>query len=316
MSGRIRVGVSSCLLGEKVRYDGGHKRDHFLTDIFGRSVEFVPVCPEYEAGFGTPRETMRLEGDPRAPRLVTGKTCRDCTARMTRWAAGKLRSLEKLDLRGFVFKSASPSCGMERVKVYRGEGYPEKTAAGLFARAFMDRFPRIPAEDEAGLNDVPVRDNFIVRVFAFDRWMKVRSRDPRAAAIIDFHARHKYVLMAHSPSLQKEMGRLVAQSRALNRREFIDRYEELLMEALRSMATVKKNVNVLAHMAGYFRDRCDANEKKELADIIEQYRKERVPLIMPVTLVRHYARKYGDEYLAGQYFLDPDPLELKLRCHA
>lgn len=315
MNGKIRVGISSCLLGETVRYDGGHKLDHFLADTLGRFVEYVPVCPEFEAGFGVPREAMRLTGDPAAPRLMTQKSGKDLTGPMNRWIGGRLRELDKEDLRGFIFKSGSPSSGMERVKVYDEKGNSRKSGAGLFATAFMMRFPRVPVEDEGRLHDIALRENFIVRLFAFDRWKEECARDDRPAAVIGFHARHKYLLMAHSPAKQKEMGRLVAVFKDMGRGEFRERYESLFMEALRSPATVKKNVNVLEHMAGYFRDRLGADEK-ELAEVIGQYRQELVPLIVPVTLVRHYVRKYGEEYLAGQYYLDPHPLELKLRNHA
>ncbi len=316
MSGKIRVGISSCLIGEKVRYDGGHKLDHFLAETLGRFVEYVPVCPECGAGFGVPREAMRLAGDLAGPRLVTVNTGRDLTGPMNRWIAGKLRELEKADLRGFIFKSGSPSSGMERVKIYDGKGNSRKSGAGLFARAFMERFPLVPVEDEGRLHDTGLRENFIVRLFAFDRWKEECTRDSRPAAVIGFHARHKYLLMAHSPAKQKEMGRLVAQAGAMGRGEFLKRYEELFMGALRCQATVKKNVNVLEHMAGYFKDRLGADEKKELAEVIGQYRRELLPLIVPVTLIRHYVRKHGEEYLDGQYYLDPHPLELKLRNHA
>ncbi len=316
MSGKIRVGISSCLLGEKVRYDGGHKLDHFLADTLGRFVEYVPVCPEFEAGFGVPREALRLTGDPAEPRLVTQKTGKDLTDRMNRWVAGKLRELEAADLRGFIFKSGSPSSGMERVKVYDAKGNSRKSGAGLFAMAFMERFPLVPVEDEGRLHDIGLRENFIVRLFAFDRWKEECARDSRPAAIIRFHARHKYLLMAHNPAKQKEMGKMVARVMDMGRRDFMERYETMFMGALRSQATVKKNVNVLEHMAGYFKERLGADEKKELAEVIGQYRQELVPLMVPVTLVRHFVRKYGEEYLAVQYYLDPHPLELKLRNHA
>lgn len=316
MGATIRVGISSCLLGERVRYDGGHKLDRYLVDTLGTFVEYVPVCPEYEAGFGVPREAMRLTGVPSAPRLVTQKTGRDMTGPMNRWIGAKLDELEKADLRGFIFKSGSPSSGMERVKVYDGAGHSRKIGAGLFARAFMERFPRMPVEDEGRLHDINLRENFIVRIFAFDRWKEECARAKGAAVLIEFHARHKYLLMAHSPAKQKELGKLVAWVGDMSRGDFRDRYEELFMEALRSRSTVKKNANVLEHLAGYFKDRLGADEKKELVEVIGQYRRELVPLIVPVTLVRHHVRKQGEQYLAGQYYLDPHPLELKLRNHA
>jgi uncharacterized protein YbgA (DUF1722 family)/uncharacterized protein YbbK (DUF523 family) len=316
MEHNIRLGISSCLLGELVRYDGGHKLDHFLAEILGGFVEYVPVCPEFEAGFGVPREAMRLVGDTADPRLVTQKGGIDHTERMKRWIGTKLRELEKAELRGFIFKSGSPSSGMERVKVYDAQGNSRKTGAGLFAKAFMERFPLVPVEDEGRLHDIDLRGNFIVRVFAFNRWREQCAMDARPAAIMGFHARHKYLLMAHSPALQKEMGKLVARVSEMRSGEFRESYESLFMKALRHQATVKKNCNVLAHMAGYFRKRLDSDERKELADVIEQYRKEMIPLIVPVTLISHYVRKYREEYLASQYYLYPHPMELKLRNHA
>jgi uncharacterized protein YbgA (DUF1722 family)/uncharacterized protein YbbK (DUF523 family) len=315
-SAKIRVGISSCLLGEPVRYDGGHKRDPYLVETLGAFVEYVPVCPEYEAGLGVPREAMRLAGDPAAPRLVTQKTGIDLTSRMESWIAGRLRGLATEDLCGFIFKSGSPSSGMERVKVYDEKGNSRKSGSGLFARAFMERFPLVPAEDEGRLHDIGIRENFIVRVFARYRWKEQVAADRRPASIIRFHARHKYLLMAHSPSVQKELGRLVAGVKGMKPADFLAQYESLFIRALASLATPKKNANVLMHLAGYFRDRIGPDEKKELLDVIEQYRMELVPLIVPVTIIKHYVRKYGEEYLSDQYYLDPHPLELKLRNHA
>lgn len=316
MAGTITLGVSACLLGRPVRYDGGHKLDHFLADVLGRFVTYVPVCPEVEAGFGVPREAMRLVGDPAAPRLVTRSDGADMTARMASWLPGRLQELASADLCGFIFKSGSPSSGMERVKVYDGHGGSRKNGVGLFARSFMERFPLMPVEDEGRLNDIDLRENFIVRLFAYRRWKDLCAADRRPAAVTAFHARHKYLLMAHHPVLAKEMGALAASVRGQAGDEFARRYEVLFMTALRYQATVKKNVNVLQHMAGYFKRVLDADEKQELAEVIDQYRRELIPLIVPVTLIRHYVRRHGEEYLAGQYYLDPHPLELKLRNHA
>ncbi len=262
MEKKILLGISSCLLGEPVRYDGGHKLDHFLADILGGFVEYVPVCPEYEAGFGVPREAMRLVGQPAAPRLMTIQTSIDLTERMSSWTGKKLRELEKRDLCGFVFKSGSPSSGMERVKVYDENGNSRKTGAGLFAKAYMERFPLVPVEDEGRLHDMDIRENFIVRVFAFHRWKEQCAADRGPAAVIGFYARHKYLLMAHNPAMQKEMGKLVARVKTVERAEFLREFERLFMTALKYHATVKKNSNVLMHMAGYFRDRLgDGREK-------------------------------------------------------
>ncbi|MBN1495633.1 MAG: DUF523 and DUF1722 domain-containing protein [Spirochaetes bacterium] len=316
MEKKILIGISSCLLGEPVRYDGGHKLDHFLTDTLSGFVEYVPVCPEFEAGFGVPREAMRLVDDPESPRLMTIKSGVDLTGRMNMWIRKKLPELEKRDLCGFVFKSGSPSSGMERVKVYDAKGAARKTGAGLFAKAFMERFPLLPVEDEGRLHDIGIRENFIARVFAFHRWKQQLAADRSPAAVIEFYARHKYLLMAHSPAMQKDMGKLVARVKTMERGSFLGEFERLFMTALKYHATVKKNANVLMHMSGYFRKRLSADEKQELADMIERYRQELIPLVVPVTMIRHYVRKYGEEYLAEQYYLDPHPAELKLRNHA
>ncbi len=316
MDRKIKLGISSCLLGNPVRYDGGHKLDRFLRDILGEFVDFVPVCPEFETGFGVPREAMRLSGDPSMPRLITQKTKIDHTGRMKRWIGGRLRQLEGEDVDGFIFKSGSPSSGMERVKVYDENGNSRRIGTGLFAKAFMDRFPLVPVEDEGRLHDIGLRENFIVRIFAFNRWKRQRQADSRPAAIMDFHARHKYLLMAHSPAMQRDLGKLTGRIKDFERREFLRMYESKFMTALRYASTVKKNANVLQHMAGYFKSRLDHNEKEELQELIALYRREIIPLIVPVTLIRHYARSFDEKYLIGQYYLEPHPLELKLRNHA
>lgn len=316
MKKKIKLGISPCLLGKPVRYDGGQKTDHFLTDILSKFVDYVPVCPEYEAGLGVPREAMRLTGDPTAPRLMTRITKIDRTPRLQHWISGCLAGLEKENICGFIFKSRSPSCGMERVKVYNDRGSARKTGVGLFARAFMDTFPFIPAVEDESLNNIDLRENFIIRIFACSRLKEQFAVDSRTSAVIEFHRRHKYLLMAHSPAIQKEMGNLVAQVKNVPRADFIKRYESLFMNALRYRATVKKNANVLTHIAGYFKKRITADERKELQEVIEDYQQERIPLMAPITLLRHYVRKYGENYLADQYYLYPHPLELKLRYHA
>ncbi|GFK92624.1 hypothetical protein NNJEOMEG_00449 [Fundidesulfovibrio magnetotacticus] len=308
----MRLGVSSCLLGNPVRFDGGHKHDRWITGELGRYVEFVPVCPEVEAGFGTPREAMRLVGDPAAPRLVTIRSGRDLTETMRAWAARRVEELAGENLCGFVFKSRSPSSGMARVKVYPEKGgMPAHTGVGLFARAFMERFPLIPVEEEGRLSDPRLRENFIERLFVLRAWRDTLARGADTAALIDFHARHKLLAMAHSPALAKDMGRLVAQAASLP--DAPDRYEAMLLAAMAKPATVARHVNVLQHMAGYFRKTTTQDERQELAEVIEDYRRGLTPLIVPVTLINHHVRRHGVEYLARQTYLRPHPLELKLR---
>ena len=310
---RPRVGVSSCLLGNPVRYSGGHSRDRFLTDTLGTFVEWVPVCPEVECGLPVPREAMRLVGDPDAPRLVTIQSRVDHTARMNRWARRRVRELEGEDLVGFVFKSRSPSSGMERVKIYDDKGTPRGTGAGLFARAFMERFPLLPVEDEGRLHDPNLRENFVERIFCLSRYREaIRPRRTRGA-LVSFHAAHKLQLMAHSPSLLREMGRLVAHAKETDAAELFEEYEGLLLRAMRLQATPGKNANVLQHALGYFKKQLDGDERAEMLEVIEHHRTGLVPLVVPVTLLQHYVRKYEQPYLRDQTYLVPHPLELKLR---
>ncbi|HDP95004.1 MAG TPA: DUF1722 domain-containing protein [Candidatus Aminicenantes bacterium] len=310
-----RVGISTCLLGFKVRYDGGHKLDHFLKDTLGKFVEWVPACPEMEAGFGVPREAFRLVGEVDAPRLVTNRTGKDVTERMQAWTRGRLDQLEDESLCGFVFKAKSPSSGMERVKVYNPKGVPVKQGVGIFARAFMDRFPTLPVEEEGRLHDMVLRENFIVRVFAYFRWRDLPANRRNLGGLVDFHSRHKLLFMAHQPTLATELGAMVAHASKRPLDEVLAEYEERFMELLRRRATRKSHTNVLHHVMGYFKKQLKADEKAELLEVIENYHKGLLPLIVPLTLLNHYQRLYPHQYLERQVYLDPGPLELQLRNH-
>jgi uncharacterized protein YbgA (DUF1722 family)/uncharacterized protein YbbK (DUF523 family) len=313
--GKIKLGISSCLLGEKVRYDGGHKLDHFLTDTLGAYVDWVPVCPEVESGLPVPREAMHLIGDPVAPRVVTIRSGVDHTNRMRQWASKKVKLLAAEDLCGFVFKSRSPSSGMRGVKIYSPEGLPVSTGSGIFAKAFQDRFPLLPVEDEGRLHDPALRENFIERIFAFKRWQEYMSSDKTVGGLVSFHASHKLLIMAHSPKHYSALGKLVADPKKYRREELFERYFATLMEGLQFLATIKKNTNVLQHMAGYFKQRLSSDEKQELQNVIENYHQGLVPLIVPITLLQHYIRTYNEKYLKQQVYLNPHPLELMLRNH-
>lgn len=312
---KIKLGVSSCLLGEKVRYDGGHKLDHFLTDTLGAYVDWVLVCPEVESGLLVPREAMHLVGDAEAPRLVTIRTDVDHTSRMRQWAKQKVTALAAEDLCGFVFKSRSPSSGMRGVKIYSPEGIPISTGSGIFAKAFQDRFPLLPVEDESRLHDPGLRENFIERVFVYKRWQEFRASDRTIGGLVSFYTSHKLLVMAHSPKHDSALGKLVADPKQYKREELFERYFATLMEGLQFLATVRKNTNVLQHMAGYFKQQLSPDEKKELQDVIANYHQELVPLIVPIILLQHYVRKYNAEYLKQQAYLNPHPLELMLRNH-
>lgn len=312
---KIKLGISSCLLGENVRYDGGHKLDHYLRDTLGQFVEWVPVCPEVECGLPVPREAMHLLDKPGAPRLVTRSTGIDHTDRMLAWAKKKLNELEKQKLSGFVFKSRSPSSGMQGVKLYTETGVSARKGIGIFANAFMERFPLLPVEDEGRLQDPGIRENFIERVFVYQRWQEQVASRGSLGDLVAFHAEHKLLLMSHSSKHLRELGTLVAQGKKQRRKVLFDSYFRILMDGLRLMATVKKHTNVLQHMAGYFKKSLAAEEKQELQEVITQYHKGLVPLIVPMTLLKHYVRKYEEPYLSKQHYLNPHPLELMLRNH-
>lgn len=312
---KIKIGISSCLLGNAVRYDGGHKLDRFLRDTLGQYVDYVPVCPETECGMGIPRESMRLEGKTGAPRLVTHRTREDKTEMMLRWAKKRVAELEAENLCGFIFKSDSPSSGMERVKVYDDKGMPTKTGVGIFARIFMEHFPLLPVEEEGRLHDTGLRENFIERIFTLKRWREIRNMKSSRGALVDFHTRHKLLLLSHSTKLYQAMGKLVAGQKSLSVQDLFLQYELMMMETLKLKTTPKKNVNVLQHMMGYFKEQLSADEKKELLEILDDYQKGFLPLIVPLTLIGHYVRKYDQAYLRKQIYLNPHPLELQLRNH-
>lgn len=311
----IKIGISACLLGHPVRYDGGHKKDPFLTETLGRYVEYVPVCPEEGYGLGVPRETLRLVGDPASPRLETSKTGIDHTEGMLRYARKTVKELESAALCGFIFKSNSPSSGMERVKVYNKKGMSVKSGVGLFAGVFMAHFPRIPAEDEGRLHDPGLRENFIERIFTLRRWRQMLAAQKSLGGLVDFHTCHKLLILSHSQKHYRTMGKMVATAKGTPFDELLENYETLLMEALRLKATPKKNANVLQHILGYFKKQLSADEKQEILEVLDQYREGFIPLIVPITLANHYVRKYRKPYLSRQTYLNPHPIELKLRNH-
>lgn len=315
MKNSLKIGISSCLLGNPVRWNGGHKHDKYLTQTLGQFVTYVPVCPETEAGFGVPRESMRLVGDPEAPRLITFKSKTDRTEEMTLWAGRRVRELEKEDLCGFIFKSDSPSSGMGRVKVYDKKGAPRKTGVGLFARAFMEHFPLIPVEDDGRLHDPVIRENFIERIFTLKRWRDSLAESSDMGALVEFHTRNKLLLLSHSQKHYRLMGKWVAEGKGKPSGQRNDQYVKLLMGALGLKTTVKKNLNVLLHLMGYFKKQLSGDEKQELLEVFDQYRQGLTPLIVPITLINHYVRKYDQTYLKKQTYLNPHPVELKLRTH-
>ncbi|MFO7653724.1 MAG: DUF523 and DUF1722 domain-containing protein [Candidatus Krumholzibacteriia bacterium] len=314
----LRVGVSTCLLGREVRYNGGHKLDHYVTDLLGRYFEFVPVCPELEVGMGVPREAVRLVGDPHDPsrvRMVGTGSGDDWTERMEAYSRRRVEQLQRLELSGYILKNRSPSCGMERVKVYSAEGMPLKQGRGLFAAALLEMMPHLPVEEEGRLNDPALRENFVVRVFAYHRLQALFRGRFRRGEVVAFHAAEKYLLLAHSPEHYQELGRLVAAVKDHEPAEFRRLYSELYMSALAQHATVPKNVNVMQHILGYLREHLDAAERRQILAVVEDYRAQLVPLIVPLTLIHHYLELHDVGYVLDQVYLRPSPKELMLRNH-
>ena len=312
----LRIGISSCLLGDEVRFDGGHKRDPFLTGTLGPFVEWVRVCPEVEVGMGVPRETLRLVRVGGDTRMITTRTGIDHTDRMRAYAARRATELAALDLRGYVLKKDSPSCGMERVKVFDANGHaPVRAGVGTYAAVLKARFPALPIEEEGRLQDPVLRENFIERVFAYDRLRALFDGRWTIKDLVAFHTAHKMALLAHSTAAYHELGRLVASAKTFSRSEMRRRYEDLFMRTLARPATTARHTNVLTHMAGHLKKRLDDASRHELAACIDEYRRELIPLIVPLTLLRHHVRAHGVAYLAGQTYLEPHPRELMLRNH-
>ena len=310
----VRLGISRCLLGEPVRYDGGHKRNQFLVDVLGQHVEWVPVCPEVEAGFGTPREAMRLVEDVAEPHLMTVRSHQDHTGRMRRYAKTRVRELQALNLSGYVFKKDSPSCGTRRVRVYARDGRLLGTGKGLFAEAFQGAFPLTPIEEEGRLRDQGLRENFIERVFGYHRWQVLNARLTKGR-LVAFHTIHKYLLLAHSQRHYRKLGGLVANAKEYPVRELARTYGRLFMDALAVKTTIRKHVNVLQHLTGHFKNALSAKARTELHGVLSDYHKGFVPLSVPIALIGHYVRILDVPYLRDQVYLAPHPKELTLRNH-
>jgi uncharacterized protein YbgA (DUF1722 family)/uncharacterized protein YbbK (DUF523 family) len=311
----IRIGVSSCLLGEEVRFDGGHKRDGFVADVLGRWVEWTAVCPEVEVGMGIPRPAIRIVESPAGQRLIAPSTGEDFTERMRAFSATRTRELQELGLDGYVLKKSSPSCGMERVSVYRGEQRMSRGGVGLYAETLMGRWPHLPVEEDGRLNDPVLRENFIERIFCRNRWRTLVRRGVSRGRLLAFHTAHKMLLRAHNEAGYVRLGRLVASLGRTPDAEVLALYEDGLQATLRTKTTVKKNTNVLQHALGHFKLHLQPAEKREVLSAIEDYRLGLLPLIVPLTLLRFNIRKYEVAYLLGQLYFDPHPKELMLRNH-
>jgi len=260
-----------------------------------------------------PREAVRLVGSPENPRLLTQKTAVDKTDQMKTWIKGRLKELAKEDLCGFIFKSKSPSSGLYRIRVYGDDNKVRKNGTGLFAKAFTKAFPRIPVEEAGRLHDPKLRENFIENIFSLQRWRQLRDNHMTLGSLVAFHTQNKLLILSHNQDIYRKMGKLVAQGKNETFSHLIDNYEKLLLRALCLPTTLKKNINVLQHIMGYFKKNLNPDEKQELLSVFEQYRSGYVPLIVPITLIKHYVRKYDQPWLKIQTYLNPHPFELKLR---
>jgi uncharacterized protein YbbK (DUF523 family)/uncharacterized protein YbgA (DUF1722 family) len=314
---RPRLGVSACLLGRKVRWDGEHRRDPLVVDVLGPYVEWVPICPEEELGLGVPREPIRLVGLSAAPRLLAERSGRDLTEAMRRYAGARVAALERQDLWGYVTKKDSPSCGLARVRVHPARGGPpRRDGVGAFAAVLLARMPLLPIEEEGRLHDPAVRESFVERIFAYARWKALLAKGMRRVDLVAFHGAHAFALMAHSPAACRALG---AVARRVSRGPFrrtVDAYGRGFMAALCVPATRGRHAAVLQRLLACLREVLPAPERTELARLVEDYARGLVPLVVPLTLLRHHVRRHGIASLVEQTYLDPDPAELLLRNHA
>lgn len=309
----VRVGISACLLGDQVRYDGGHKKNAFAVNKLDPLVEFVRVCPELELGLGVPREPIRLVEQENDVRLVTSKTSEDLTDRMKVYAEERIDRLEKMGLDGFILKKDSPSCGMERVKIHMDNGHNQKVGRGLFAQVLMRRMPLLPVEEEGRLCDPVLRENFMQRVFAYRRLREVFSDSWRVKEVIQFHEQEKLLLLSHDPEGCRSLGRIVAQIRQLTREEVKEQYQRQFMETLSVKVTPRRHCNVLQRMVGFFSDSLSSEQRQEMLGVIEDFRHQLVPLVVPLTLLQHYVSRFKVAYLGRQSYLAPVPKQLMCR---
>lgn len=314
----LRIGVSACLLGQAVRFDGQHKRNHFLTDQLGKHVEWLAVCPEVELGMGVPRESVRLvRGEGGDPRLIAPRSGTDWTERMKNYARARTARLAGEQLCGYVLKRGSPSCGRGRIRIYpaSGDGPPTRDGVGLFAAALLDAFPDLPIEEEGRLEDARLRESFVERVFAYHRLSTLFAQRWSLGDLVHFHTAEKMALLAHATDGYRALGRLVATGATLSRAALAARYRSHFMAILAVPSTPGRHANVLMHLLGHLRDRLDPDARRELLDLIDEHRRGLVPLVVPITLLRHHVRRLDTGWLRAQSYLSPHPRELLLRNH-
>lgn len=312
---KLNLGVSSCLLGNKVRYDGNHKLNHYIAETLSNFFKLVPVCPETECGLGIPRESMHLVRQDNSIHLVTTKSGKDLTSLFDNWLINKLSDLPNDNLCGFIFKTKSPSCGLIDTKILDSDSTSVNKGSGLFAKAFTLKFPLIPVIDDGRLHDPVRRENFLERVFIYSRWKECINQNSTGYDLIRFHEKHKLLIMSHSQQKLKNLGKIVSSCGKELSSDLKNEYINLLMDCMALIATVKKQTNVLQHIEGHLKGILSLEQKKELQEIIDSYHNGVVPLIAPITLIRHYIRILNVPYLKEQVYFDPYPAELKPGIH-
>ncbi|WP_341327334.1 DUF523 and DUF1722 domain-containing protein [Methylotuvimicrobium sp. KM2] len=307
---KIRVGISSCLLGEEVRFDGGHKSNAYIRKTLSYYFEFVPFCPEVESGMGIPRPTIQLRYTDAGVRCVGVKDhsidvtdqLLSCSEQQRHWLDG---------LCGYILKKDSPSCGMARVKIYR-EDHADRVGTGIFAQFVKDNFPLLPMEEEGRLGDPRLRENFIQRVYVMYRWKLLCAEPITPSRLTVFHSQHKLIAMSHDQNEARDLGRLAASAVKGNAQEIAGQYGTALMRCLKKTASRGNHVNVLQHIQGYLKKSLDADDKAELTETIERYRLGLLPLIVPITLLRHHFRRQPDPFIEQSYYMSPYPEELTI----
>ncbi|MDF2643066.1 MAG: hypothetical protein K0R45_2339 [Pseudomonas sp.] len=308
-----KLGISACLMGVEVRFNGGHKESHLCTRALSEYFDFIPLCPEVAIGMGIPREPIRLVGDPESPQAV-GTVNSDLNVTSALADYGTHMAAEVGDICGYIFMQKSPSCGLERVKVYRENGAPvDGGGRGIYAKAFCEQHPNLPVEEDGRLNDAVLRENFVTRVFAYAAWQEVLKTGVTRRALTEFHSRYKYQLMANNPAQYKVLGNMLGSMGRSDPNEIAPLYFSELMSALKKCATRSTHTNVLQHLSGYLKQTISAEDKQEIQALIAQYHQGIVPLIVPLTLLKHHFRQHPDPYVALQVYMQPHPENLSLR---
>ncbi len=299
---KITLGISSCLLGNHVRHDGSHKKNQYVMESLSSWFEFRAVCPEAAIGLGVPRPAMRLVKTAQGIRMLVSKSPEnDLTDRLIAWSENAVDNMH--DLSGYILKSQSPSCGMERVRIFDHNGVPKKEAAGLFAATLMQAMPWLPVEEEGRLNDPTLRENFIQRVYIYHRWQQMIARGISVASLMEFHQRHKLQLLAHNEAMYRQLGRHIAGVNRTNLEAVAQHYLQNMMHCMSQRATRKRHTNVLMHVMGYLKHKLTGQDKQELLEALEQYRTGLLPIVVPLTLLKHHLRIYPDPYIGNQHYL-------------